>query len=378
MRHAPHSGLFDPRCSSAADRPLIRRALPRALILVPVLLLGRPWRPVIAASAPLTLSGKVCAAPGDRPAPHAFVGVNGVGTEADAAGSYTIQVPAASRLFVEVDARGYQSDGAFTVSGPGGALLTGRVGFSFCGSAALHGAFSSAGGQVRLTPFATTLPVGATGLAIGGRSAIPLEDNAAVTRPDGRASLIPLTRRGAAFGLTLPFAAGPGRYLIEINAATGFAALKMAIFRGPYVPPAPPPLYVGDRRGATIEALRSAALAGLNRYRALVGLPPLRRDRRLDRAAQAHSDDIIAGGYLSRHAHIGSDGSDPGTRAKAAGVPFGDLAEDVGMGDSVQEVLVGLMDSPAHRWAILGSFALVGIGVQRQGHSLVITADFVS
>jgi len=280
MRHAPHSGLFDPRCSSAADRPLIRRALPRALILVPVLLLGRPWRPVIAASAPITLSGKVCAAPGDRPAPHAFVGVNGVGTEADAAGSYTIQVPAASRLFVEVDARGYQSDGAFTVSGPGGALLTGRVGFSFCGSAALHGAFSSAGGQVRLTPFATTLPVGATGLAIGGRSAIPLEDNAAVTRPDGRASLIPLTRRGAAFGLTLPFAAGPGRYLIEINAATGFAALKMAIFRGPYVPPAPPPRYVGDRRGATIEALRSAALAGLNRYRALVGLPPLRRERR--------------------------------------------------------------------------------------------------
>ena len=69
--------------------------------------------------------------------------------------------------------------------------------------------------------------------------------------------------------------------------------------------------------------------------------------------------------------------SDPGARVRAAGVPYRELAEDVGMGDSVQEVLVGLMDSPGHRWAILGNFALVGVGVQRQGSSLVLTADFV-
>lgn len=367
----------DPRCQSAADRQRRRRALPRALIIVPLLLLGCSRRQVLAATTPLTLTGKVCAEPGDRPVPHAFVGVNGVGTVADAAGAYTIAVPGAARLFVEADAQGYQSDGAFTVSGPGDAPLTGRVGFSFCGSAGLHGAFSSADGRVRLTPFATVRPAAATGLAIGGLSAIPLEANAAVTRPDGRAELIPLTRRGAAFGLTLPLIAGPGRYLLEINAATGFAALKTAIFRGPYVPPAPPPRYVGDPPGAAVETLRTAALAGLNRYRAVAGLPPLRRDPRLDREAQAHSDDIIAAGYLLRHAHIGSDGSDPGVRVRLAGVPYRELAEDVGMGDSVQEVLVGLMDSPGHRWAILGNFALVGVGVQRQGSSLVLTADFV-
>ena len=377
MGHLPRPGSPARWYPTVVDRSRRHRALTHALVLLPLLLLGWPWRELIAGSAPLTLSGKVCAAPRDRPVPHAFVGVDGAGTAADAAGAYTIHVPAAARLFVEVDAQGYQSDGAFTVSAPGGALLTGPVGFSFCGSAALHGAFSSADGRVRLTPFATARPAGATGLAIAGRSEITLEDNAAVTRPDGRASLIPLSRRGAAFGMTLPFAAGSGRYLIEINAASGFAALKMAVFRGPYVPPAPPPRYLGDPRGATIDALRGAALAGLNRYRAAVGLPPLRRDRRLDRAAQGHSDDIIAGGYMDRHAHIGSDGSDPGSRVKSVGVPFGDLAEDVGLGDSVQEVLVGLMDSPAHRWAILGNFALVGIGVQRQGHALVITADFV-
>jgi len=377
MGHPPHPASPDRGHPTIAERPRRHRAFPHAPALLPLLLLCWPSRQVIAGSAALTLSGKVCAAPSDRPVPHAFVGVDGAGTTADAAGMYTIHVPAAARLFVEVDAQGYQSDGAFTVSAPGGALLTGPVGFSFCGSAALHGAFSSADGRVRLTPFATLRPATATGLAIAGRSAIPLEDNAAVTRPDGRASLIPLGRRGAAFGLMLPFAAGPGRYLIEINAATGFAALKMAVFRGPYVPPAPPPRYLGDPRGAAIDGLRGAALAGLNRYRAATGLPPLRRDRRLDRAAQGHSDDIIAGGYLNRHAHIGSDGSDPGTRVRAAGVQFRDLAEDVGLGDSVQEVLVGLMDSPAHRWAILGNFALVGMGVQRQGHSLVLTADFV-
>ena len=366
----------DPRCQSVGGRRLRCCDLRQALIVAPLLLLGCPRRQVLAATAPLTLAGKVCAEPGDRPVPHAFVGVNGVGAVADAVGAYTIAVPGAARLFVEADAQGYQSDGAFTVSGPGDAPLTGRVGFSFCGSAGLHSAFSSADGRVRLTPFATVRPAAATGLIIGGRSAIPLEANAAVTRPDGRAELIPLTRHGAAFGLTLPLATGPGRYLLEINAASGFAALKTAIFRGPYVPP-PPPRYVGDPPGAAVEKLRNLALAGLNRYRALAGLPPLRRDPRLDREAQAHSDDIVAAGYLLRHAHIGSDGSDPCARVRAAGVPYRELAEDVGMGDSVQEVLVGLMDSPGHRWAILGNFALVGVGVQRQGSSLVLTADFV-
>ena len=51
--------------------------------------------------------------------------------------------------------------------------------------------------------------------------------------------------------------------------------------------------------------------------------------------------------------------------------------EDIGQGATVQGVLLGLIDSPAHRWAILGDFRLVGIGIAHVGPDLLLTADFV-
>jgi uncharacterized protein YkwD len=75
--------------------------------------------------------------------------------------------------------------------------------------------------------------------------------------------------------------------------------------------------------------------------------------------------------------HYGSIGSRPDQRVRAAGVRYVETAEDVGTGDSIQAVIEGLMDSPAHRWAILGDFRVIGIGIATAHDNLLMTLDFV-
>jgi cysteine-rich secretory family protein len=332
--------------------------------------------PAHAAPAMFSLTGNVCDRATGRPIPAATVAIGSREVQANNAGIYRIQVPAASHYFTQASAPGHQSTGFIIISNPSGGLLVGDASFSFCGGLGLMGAFRSVDGGVRIAPFdlvrATNAP-----LVISGRSSELLEDAAALQRPDGGVDLIGIQRHGTGFRLPLHFGAGAGRYMLEINAGAGFALLKIPICIGRYQPPAPPPNYRADRSGASPEQLQAAALLQINTQRAAAHLASLESDARLTREAQAHSQDIVANNYVMQHAHVGANGSTPSDRIHAAGINFRAMAEDIGTGSSLQEIVVDLMDSPAHRWAILGDFVHAGVGVARQGGTLTLTVDFV-
>ncbi len=102
-------------------------------------------------------------------------------------------------------------------------------------------------------------------------------------------------------------------------------------------------------------------LALTNAQRAQAGCAPVTPDDRLARAAQAHSEDMSAGGYFS---HTGRDGSTFVDRAQAQGHPSPG-AENIARGQgSAASVMEAWMNSPGHRANILNcSLTSLGVGV---------------
>jgi uncharacterized protein YkwD len=327
------------------------------------------------ASSTLVLSGTVCARATGAPVAGAQVGAQGHWATAGHDGTYSLTLQPATRLPVRAAALGYQSTDVVTIYNPDESALSGQIGFSFCGNNGLVEAFRDADDTVRLASFQQLQPPTQHTIVITGTSTVALENDPALQLPSGRVTLLSLSRHGKAVSAALPLTAGRGRYVLEINAAAGFALIKLPIFAGiGYTPPPAPAPFTPDRRGASTVQLRVAALDAINRPRTQAGLPPLTMDARLDRASQAHSDDMAAHNFVG---HYGSNGSRPDQRVRAAGVRYVETAEDVGTGDSIQAVIEGLMDSPAHRWAILGDFHVIGIGIATAHDNLLMTLDFV-
>lgn len=120
---------------------------------------------------------------------------------------------------------------------------------------------------------------------------------------------------------------------------------------------------------ATIAKARDATLCLLNRVRARHGLPSLRLDGKLSRAALRHSRDMVRKRYF---AHDSRDGRSFSHRIHAARyVPRGAswwVGENLGWGSgSLAEPMAlvrAWMHSPGHRANILNrTFRDVGIGI---------------
>jgi uncharacterized protein YkwD len=74
--------------------------------------------------------------------------------------------------------------------------------------------------------------------------------------------------------------------------------------------------------------------------------PPLRWNGKLEKAAQAHANDMARANYLG---HRGSDGSKIGDRADRAGYDWMAVAENVSWGgSSAKDTFEGWKDSPGH------------------------------
>ncbi|MCX4584484.1 CAP domain-containing protein [Streptomyces sp. NBC_01481] len=105
---------------------------------------------------------------------------------------------------------------------------------------------------------------------------------------------------------------------------------------------------------------RIAAL--VNAERAKAGCSPLRVDRRVQAAAQAHADDMAARNYYE---HVSPEGRHADDRMKTAGYPAGKWGENIHKGpkDPVS-AMRDWMDSPGHRENILDcGFKDLGVGV---------------
>ncbi|MEW2133917.1 CAP domain-containing protein [Streptomyces sp. NPDC005435] len=134
--------------------------------------------------------------------------------------------------------------------------------------------------------------------------------------------------------------------------------------------PAPKPVRTTAAATPAPAAPASGAVAQIvqlvNAERAKVGCSPLTVNAELNKAAQAHSDDMAAHQNMS---HTGSDGSDPGTRITAAGYQWSAYGENVAYGYATPaEVMAGWMASPGHRENILNcSYKEIGVGLAQPG-----------
>ena len=110
------------------------------------------------------------------------------------------------------------------------------------------------------------------------------------------------------------------------------------------------------------ESVRAELLAAINRERKARKLPPVRSDPRLETAAQAHAEDMLARGY---HAHRSPDATLPMQRVRREGYDAQRVGENIAKGQgSVEDVMKGWMRSREHRENILEpSFADAGFGL---------------
>ncbi len=119
-----------------------------------------------------------------------------------------------------------------------------------------------------------------------------------------------------------------------------------------------------------LGAIRNATLCLVNRERALHGERPLQSNGKLTRAAQSHSENMVAEDYFS---HYGPSGDTPASRMRAAGYIYGsDIGYEIGeniacgtLGLSTPKAIVeAWMHSPGHRENILDAhYRDTGMGV---------------
>lgn len=117
---------------------------------------------------------------------------------------------------------------------------------------------------------------------------------------------------------------------------------------------------------ANADALTTveAVLVYQNNYRRRHGRPKLATHAVLNRAAQGHANDMARRRVLS---HIGTDGSDGGTRIYRAGYAWGAWAENIAAGyTKAADVVAAWYASPGHRTNMLSTaYIQHGAGVAR-------------
>lgn len=113
---------------------------------------------------------------------------------------------------------------------------------------------------------------------------------------------------------------------------------------------------------AASAAMEAELIAQLNAERAARGLPALKVNPALGKAAQAHACDNAARGSIS---HVSSDGSRLQNRLKRAGYPYKTAAENTGRGfASGRRAVEWWMNSPGHRKNMLMSETReIGVGI---------------
>lgn len=100
-----------------------------------------------------------------------------------------------------------------------------------------------------------------------------------------------------------------------------------------------------------LSAVRAAVRARTNAERARAGLPSLVDSPDLDRAAQAHAEDMLRRGYFE---HESPEGKTVRERARAQGYDWRAIGENIALGQlTVDEVMDSWMKSPEHRENIL-------------------------
>ena len=128
-----------------------------------------------------------------------------------------------------------------------------------------------------------------------------------------------------------------------------------------------------------LERVRREMLERVNRERAARRLPPLRRNPRLDDAAQGHANDMLKRSY---YGHDTPEGKTVMDREQSKGYRAAFAGENIARGQySVEEVMDGWMESPIHQEHLLSTMLdEVGFGLAfgkiPDGYEILWVQDF--
>lgn len=203
------------------------------------------------------------------------------------------------------------------------------------------------------------------------------QPEALMTYPDGHVEKLPLNSQGRSFSLPLQLKT-PGLYSFEINLtgpwgpqpATNFVLAVAQPYplasSEPEVAPTPLP---------DLSRLRQHMLELVNRDRQAMGVRPLYAEENLDQAAQQHSQEMIALGYVG---HISPLHGGPQKQVARSGVSE-PVAQNISLSRSPESAQRELMSSPGHRLTIIRpEWTHVGFGVaQSPDGFLYITQNFI-
>jgi uncharacterized protein YkwD len=214
--------------------------------------------------------------------------------------------------------------------------------------------------EASLADFPRSVPPGGTLRLKGGISERFQHASVFATNPEGKIDELPMSGRDIDATLTFP---SSGVYKLELlgYGATGPVVLVNV------------PIQVGVEEKheaasknaaapiATPEEAEAALLSLLNAERKRQGLTSLASDAELRGIALAHSEDMTAHHFFG---HVSPTTGTPEDRVRAAGLRVSKFGECVALDFTPDAAFRGLMDSPAHRAAMLDpSFTHVGIGV---------------
>jgi uncharacterized protein YkwD len=179
-----------------------------------------------------------------------------------------------------------------------------------------------------------------------------------ITRPSGEVEEMSVASSGPAFSAVVPLKER-GEHSIEVL-ADGTGGPQVAAVRRVFAgvpPPSRPPPEASGRTGL------SAVEQAIAHLRASRGLPPLERDKDLDAAAEAHSQEMAR---LRTFAHVLPTDGTPGDRLRKRGYPFRSVGENIGLSSDVATAHEAIVSSPAHLANLLDPrHRRVGLGAAR-------------
>jgi uncharacterized protein YkwD len=192
-----------------------------------------------------------------------------------------------------------------------------------------------------------------------------------LTKPDGKVEERRMTARTLDYAATLTTT---GKYRLEVigDGASGPVVLANV------------PLFVGVREQSLAAKpvtpvspgqAEPRLLALLNLARGAAGLGPVAPDEELRTVALGHSNDMVEHHFFS---HVSPTSGQPADRMKRAGLLVTQASENIAQAATPEDVHDGLMESPAHRAAMLEPrFTHVGIAaVTNEDGGLTVTMLF--
>jgi len=357
-------------CPTIAARRALRRAsaLTCALIVAGGGLAAAPSH-AAPARVGITVHGTVFSTNGGA-VPFATVSMEDTSVTANSAGQYSLDLPSSGDTLVHTWVPGYRV-AIYNLHLPTGAD---SVGWNFSGEFARQGAFGDPPTSGKLSGLPVSIPASSPVVHFHGSTNAPLEHAFVVELPDGHVKRYKLTVNNAAFSGVLPLST-PGAFRVEINNIAGLGVFNVLVFH--VVKPALPQdlPFPADPPGGAGRVLANVVLNLLNSTRLGLNLPNLVMQPNVLKAAESHTENVIHGGYMFTHPHIGSDGSTVQQRLARTGFRSTHVGEDIAIAPNMRVAVLALLTSPIHLANIIGNFQFAGIGVGRSGSAYIITID---